>query len=194
MPQKELLVVGGPNGSGKSTFVTRLLRERDRPYLCADLIAKEFSQLGALSQQVEAGREFLRRSETQLLRDEDFIIESTLSGRTLRRFLERARDAAYNITIVFIYLDSPITCIDRVRQRVRRGGHHVPDEDVHRRFARSCDNFWHIYCKIADQWVVYYNAGSKFVEVVFGSPDGFAVCDDDLFHRFLEFAGDMNHG
>jgi hypothetical protein len=42
--------------------------------------------------------------------------------------------------------------------------------------------------------VVYYNAGDKFVEVVFGYADGFAVCDDDLFHRLLEFAGDVNHG
>jgi predicted ABC-type ATPase len=108
--------------------------------------------------------------------------------------LQRAHDSGYNITVAFVYLDSPATCIDRVRQRVRRGGHHVPDEDVRRRFARSCDNFWHIYREIADQWVVYYNAGDKFVEVVFGYADGFAVCDDDLFHRLLEFAGDVNHG
>lgn len=194
MPNKELLIVGGPNGAGKSTFVAEYLKQHPCPYLCADLVATELPHLDAFARQIEAGREFLRRIEVQLAHGENFIIESTLSGRTLRTFLQRARDAGYSITIVFVYLDSASTCIDRVRQRVRRGGHHVPDEDVRRRFARSCDNFWHIYCKIADQWVVYYNAGSRFVEVVFGYPDGFAVCDDDLFHRFLEFAGETDHG
>ena len=194
MPSKELLVVGGPNGSGKSTFVAEYLTHHSRPYLCADLIATEFSHLDSLARQIEAGREFLRRAETQLSRDESFIIESTLSGRTLRNFLRRACDTGYSISTVFVFLDSPATCIDRVRQRVRRGGHDVPDDDVRRRFKRSCANFWHIYRKIADTWVVYYNAGNEFVEVVFGYPDGFAVCEDELFHRFLELAGDEEHG
>jgi predicted ABC-type ATPase len=81
------------------------------------------------------------------------------------------------------------TCVARVKERVRRGGHNVPQEDIRRRFARSCANFWHLYRKIADQWVVVYNAGDGFVEVAFGISGAFVVSDEELFGRFLESAG-----
>jgi predicted ABC-type ATPase len=191
---KELLVVGGPNGSGKSTFVAEYLQRHPRPYLCADLIATELTHLDEFARQIEAGREFLRRIEQQLATGESFIIESTLSGRTLRNFLSRAQDAGYSISFSFVYLDSPDSCIDRVHQRVRRGGHNVPVDDIRRRFTRSCANFWHIYRQIAGIWVVYYNASSEFVEVAFGCPDGFVVGDEALFRRYLEFAGAEEHG
>jgi predicted ABC-type ATPase len=71
-----------------------------------------------------------------------------------------------------------------VRERVRRGGHNVPEADVRRRFARSCSNFWHIYREIADQWTMFYNAGDGLVEVAFGIPSEFTVSDDELFDRF----------
>jgi predicted ABC-type ATPase len=168
--------------------VTSLLSERPCPYLCADLIAKEFPHLDPISQQFAAGREFLRRIEEQLASNESFIIETTLSGRTLRNFMVRAQDAQYNITLVFIFVDSAATCVARVKHRVRHGGHNVPEGDIRRRFTRSCRNFWQIYRQIADQWVVVYNAGGGFVEIAFGIPGEFAVSDDDIFNRFLEVA------
>jgi predicted ABC-type ATPase len=84
MSDKELLVVGGPNGAGKSTFVTRLLRERHRAYLCVDLIAMEFKHLDTLSQQFEAGGEFIRRIESRSY----FLVTTSSSNR-------RSRDAHF---------------------------------------------------------------------------------------------------
>ena len=72
VPTKELLVVAGPNGAGKSTFVASFVSERPIPYLCADVIAAEFQQLDPMFQQVAAGREFLRRIETQLFYRREF--------------------------------------------------------------------------------------------------------------------------
>ncbi len=188
MSQMELIVVGGPNGAGKSTFAAAYLAERPCPYLCADLIATEFQHLEPMSRQIAAGREFLSRSVEQLAKMDDFIIESTLSGKTLRSFLRKGREAGYSITIIFVYLDSADTCVARVRQRVRRGGHNVPEDDIRRRFNRSCANFWHAYRKIADQWLMVYNAGEGFDEFAFGFADEFVVSNDDMFSRFLEFA------
>jgi predicted ABC-type ATPase len=194
VPRKELIVVAGPNGAGKSTFIASLLDERSRPYLCADLIATEFQHLDPLSRQVAAGREFLLRAEEQLAKDEDFVVETTMSGRTLKNYLVKARIMGYSITIVFIYLNAPDECVARVQERVRRGGHNVPEEDIRRRFTRSCANFWGLYRKIADQWLVVYNAGEGFDELAFGIGDDFEVSDDDLFNRFLEFAEMKNDG
>jgi predicted ABC-type ATPase len=188
MTKKELIIVGGPNGAGKSTYVAGFLEKRSCSYLCADLIASEFQHLDPISQQIAAGREFLRRIERQLLLHDDFVIETTLSGRTLRNFLTRAQTSGFSVTITFIYLDSASTSVGRVTERVRRGGHDVPEADIRRRFSRSLSNFWHVYRKIADQWAIIYNAGSGPVEVAFGYRDEFAISDDGLFHRFLELA------
>jgi predicted ABC-type ATPase len=193
MGSKELHVVGGPNGAGKSTFVASYLVERQIPYLCADLIATEFPHLDPMSQQVAAGREFLRRSEEQLASGTEFVIESTLSGRTLRRFLDSARGAGFSISIVFIYLDSSETCVARVRERVRRGGHNVPEEDIRRRFTRSCGNFWHIYREIADYWYVVYNSGGDFKRIAAGESDVTSIRDATTFREFLRLAGESGH-
>jgi predicted ABC-type ATPase len=111
-----------------------------------------------------------------------------LSGRTWKNYFEDARARGFEITIFFIYLDSADTCVARIKERVRRGGHDVPEEDVRRRFTRSCNNFWKIYRKIADHWAVVYNSGNAPVEVAFGYREEFAVTDEILFRRFLEIA------
>jgi predicted ABC-type ATPase len=189
MNTNELIVVAGPNGAGKSTFVARFLKERPCPYHCADLIATEFSQLDPISQQITAGREFVRRIEEQLRRDEDFVIETTLSGRTLRTYLARARSAGFDVVIYFVYLDSPDTCVARVRQRVRRGGHNVPVEDIRRRFSRSLANFWHIYREIADYWYMVYNSSGELKWIASGEPDAISVHQEPEFRQFLHLAG-----
>lgn len=157
------------------------------------MIALEFQHLDEISRQLAAGREFLRRAEDQLFLPQDFIIETTMSGRTLRSYLKRARSSGFSVTIVFIFLDSAEHCVARVKQRVRRGGHNVPEEDIRRRFARSCANFRHSYRKIADQWDMLYNSGGGYIEVAFGIDDEIAISNELLFHRFLEFAkGEIN--
>jgi predicted ABC-type ATPase len=190
VPNKELIIAAGPNGSGKSTFISGLLAERPRPYLSADLIATEFPDLDALSRQLAAGREFILRAEQQLARHEDFIIETTMSGRTLQHFVRRAKLVGFEVTIVFIYVDSPETSLARVRERVRRGGHDVSEDDIRRRFRRCFTNFWGIYREIADYWYVYYNYGGEFRRIASGEQDAILVRDDSAFRQFLALAGE----
>ena len=163
-----------------------------RRYLSADLIALEFPELDAISQQLAAGREFLRRIEVQLASDQDFIIETTMSGRTLQHFVRRAKLAGYQITIIFIYLDSAETSVARVRERVRRGGHDVPEPDIRRRFRRCFTNFWRIYREIADYWYVYYNYGGEFKRIASGEQDAILIRDDSAYRQFLVLAGETS--
>lgn len=189
VPKKELIIAAGPNGSGKSTFVAEFLGERECPYLSADLIATEFGDLNPIERQIAAGREFLIRSEKQLLMEEDFIIESTISGKSLRNFLVRAKPLGFTITIFLVYLDSADTCVARVAQRVRRGGHNVPEQDIRRRYSRSLANFWHIYREIADYWYVVYNSNVDYQWVASGDTETTVIHLPDEFRRFLERAG-----
>jgi predicted ABC-type ATPase len=186
---KELIVVAGPNGAGKSTYAAELVAQQPRPYLSADAIAAEMAPADPTSAQSGAGREFLDRLNVQLAAEVSFLVETTLSGRSFRNFLAAAKAASFATTIVFVYLDSPDTCVARVQERVRKGGHHVPEPDVRRRFSRSFHNFWHVYREIADEWFVVYNFGSEFKRIASGQFDAITVHDQVIFDQFLQLVG-----
>jgi predicted ABC-type ATPase len=48
--------------------------------------------------------------------------------------------------------------IARVADRVRRGGHHVPEAVVRRRFIAGLRNLFSVYMPAVDAWTIYDNA------------------------------------
>ena len=130
-------------------------------FVNADLIAGGLSPLRPELAARQAGRLVL----TELLRlakaREDFAFESTLSGRTYLRLLNRWKTAGYWIEIVFLSLPSVQLAFQRIATRVRQGGHDVPRADVLRRFDRSWHNFHALYRQLAHTWSVYDNSGDS---------------------------------
>ena len=117
------------------------------------------------------------------------LVESTLSGRTFRRILDRLKKEEYRISIVYIFLGSVESSIDRVRERVRRGGHDVPLPDLLRRFTRSKGNFWSLYKDYADEWTLAYNGGEGFRAIATGEGSSFVVHEEALFDLFMRDVG-----
>ncbi len=191
---KELLVVAGPNGSGKTTFALEYAAQAGVAYLGADAIAEEIAPGNALSARFQAGRLFFKSVNDRLRGNESFVVETTLSGVGFRQTINKARGSRFTISIVYLYLDSADTCISRIEERVRKGGHHVPDADVRRRFGRSIRNFWHIYRMMADRWVVVYNPLGQVQDVVAGSRDESTVRDTSLFTEFIRLAEASDNG
>jgi predicted ABC-type ATPase len=139
MPQ--LWVMAGPNGAGKSTLTSRYLAGR-LPIVNPDTIAQELDPANPtqLRVRVPAGREAIRRQEALLTQGVDFAMETTLAGHRELALLQRAREAGYKVTLVYIGVDSTDMLLGRIAQRVTEGGHDVPTEDVDRRYIRSMVN------------------------------------------------------
>jgi len=181
----EALVVGGPNGAGKTTFVREFLTEYDVPYLAADRIAEEICPDDPESVVMKAGREFLNRIRRQIQTGDPFIVETTLSGKTFRKFYQRMMKEEYLIMTFFLYLNSPEQHVQRVKQRTDKGGHHVPETDVRRRYKRSIRNFWTIYRDLSSTWSIINSAGDSYLEIARGSHSDYNIIDQDKFEHLL---------
>ncbi len=87
--------------------------------------------------------------------------------------------------MAYVFLESADACSARVTERVRKGGHHVPNADVRRRFTRSVVNFWTIYREMADNWVLLYNGAGQLQDVAAGSNQYVTVRDTTLLKDFM---------
>lgn len=71
------------------------------------------------------------------------------------------RRAGYKVKIIFLQLASAEEAVARVLQRVRQGGHNIPEEVIRRRFLTGKENFEKLYAPQADAWALYDNSGAE---------------------------------
>lgn len=182
----EAIIIAGPNGAGKSTLAYEYIEVHGYDYLSADLIATTLRPDKPETVRIEAGKRFFDQIGSLIENRKSFIVETTLAGGGFKRVLEKLRQSRYATRIAFVFLDSPVLCVRRVQERVQRGGHDVPIEDIIRRFYRSKRNFWYDYRLQVDRWYLFYNAGEHVQEVAVGEGTDFEVIDERLYALFLK--------
>jgi predicted ABC-type ATPase len=161
-----IYVIGGPNGAGKTTFAREFLpAAKVVEFLNADLLAAGLSPLRPERMGVRSARLLLTRWRELVKERRDFAFESTLSGLTYATMLQRARAADYEVRLCYLWLPRVAVSLRRVRQRVRKGGHDVPEADVRRRFRPSLRNFFSRYLPLADE-ALLFNAASNAPRLV----------------------------
>jgi predicted ABC-type ATPase len=134
----ELIIIARPNGSGKSTLTKSNLF--DCPVVDPDAIARELPPEQGISAERQAGKLTLDLWNLYLAENRSFAVETTLSGKTYLKKMKVFKEQGWLVKLFFIGLESPETNILRVAERVRKGGHDVPIEDIRRRYQRSMEN------------------------------------------------------
>ncbi len=86
------------------------------------------------------GAGMLRRIDGLSREKHDFAFETTLASRSFAPRLRRMRASGYRVDIAFLSLPSPDMAVARVAERVRGGGHDVPEPVVRRRFVAGLRN------------------------------------------------------
>lgn len=92
-------------------------------------------------------------------RAESFSIETTLSGRGHLRQIQDWKSLGYRVSLFYFSLASEELAIARVAERVRQGGHDIPEATIRRRFAAGWLNFNGPYRALVDDWMVFESSG-----------------------------------
>ena len=109
---------------------------------------------------VAAGREVILRTREYLENRQSFAIETTLSSRSTLATILQAEERGFIVNLIYVCVDNPERSIQRVCERVARGGHDVPEEDVRRRYERSLQNLPDVLRRVR-KGVVFENSDDE---------------------------------
>ncbi len=163
MSDKNLFIIAGCNGSGKTTASFTILPEmiNCKEFVNADEIAKGISPFQPEKIAFEAGRLMLNRINELLYLNENFAFETTLSTKSYRSKILKAKENNYSITLIFFWLQNVELAMERVRTRVSEGGHNIPENVIARRYLRGIINLFDIYLPLADGALIFDNSNGK---------------------------------
>jgi predicted ABC-type ATPase len=139
--QSCIYVLAGVNGAGKSSIAGAAFRQAGGDYYNPDEVARRLTAADRRRSQVDANAEAWRAGvrllEKAIEERLDFAFETTLGASTIPRLLAQAASQGIEIYVWYAGLSSPELHIERVRARVRRGGHDISEEDIRRRYEHS---------------------------------------------------------
>ena len=188
MADKHLYIISGPNGAGKTTASYTVLPKilQCKEFVNADEIARGLSPFNPESVAIEAGRLMLKRISELLQRNKSFSIETTLSTRSYFRLVEKAHLQGYDVTLLYFWLKSPQQAIERVAERVAKGGHDIPKDIIIRRYWEGLDNLFKIYMPIVDTWILVNNSETPRSIVATGGIDQETMIKDNKHFKTIE--------
>lgn len=153
-PAPSIVVLAGTNGGGKSSIGGAMRRQAGGDYFNADEAARRLRELDPSLSPREANslawHEVRRLLERAIAEREFFAFETSLGERTMTGLLDRAASAGLEVRIWYVGLRSPDLHVQRVRARVARGGHDIPEADIRRRYTRSLENLVRLLPKLTE--------------------------------------------
>ncbi len=184
--EKVLFIIAGANGSGKTIFARPFAGEKNLSFLNMDDIAISYNPTNPEKVKIKAGKIFLKKFIESVKKGKSFIVETTLSGKYLRKLIEETKNKGFLIVIIYIFLESVELCIKRVRHRVLSGGHDIKIQDIGRRYFRGKKLFMKTYKNMADICYLIYNGDDDFEEVAIFVKDKEIVLNEIIYKKFME--------
>lgn len=151
-----LYIIAGCNGAGKTTASFTVLPEvlNCKEFVNADEIARGLSPFQPETVAIQAGRLMLKRIDELMEEKADFAFETTLASRTYVNTIKQAKELGYTVTLLYFWLPSPDMAKNRVKQRVLRGGHNIPEQTIISRYYSGIKNLFELYMNKVDEWAL----------------------------------------
>jgi len=161
--QKKCYIIAGPNGAGKTTASYTILPEiiKCKEFVNADEIAKELSPFQPETVSFEAGRIMINRINELLDNNESFAFETTLATKSYKNKIIKAKKQGYTVILLFFWLNNIELAKERVKIRVKEGGHNIPEPIIERRYLKGIFNLFNIYLSIVNGVLIFDNSYGK---------------------------------
>ncbi|MEW5767304.1 MAG: zeta toxin family protein [bacterium] len=189
--QQVIYIIAGANGAGKTTFAReyfpRYVGRID--FVNADMIAQGLSPFAPDRFGIRAGRMVLERIKELASEKKTFAIETTLSGRTYLSILRKMKMLGYRVYMYYLWIPNYQLGIERIKNRVREGGHGVPKYIVKRRFKKTLWNLFHIYFSALDYLVIFDNSGIEPMIIYEKKGKYENIIDKNLFQYIKQEVG-----
>lgn len=138
---KRYIIIAGVNGAGKTTLFNT--DQLFKGMIRVNLDETVRSNGGSWKNQKDVSRAGLISAKTIhdcFQKGLSFNQETTLCGKSIIKNIRHARDLGYRIELYYVGLDSPDLAKARVKERVKNGGHGIPEKDIERRYYESLNN------------------------------------------------------
>lgn len=173
--QPELWIFIGPNGSGKSTLTEGMKAQSGFPdeYINADELKQKLKITDKQAQE-----EAWNRCASALCNHKSFAFETVGSHVSKAELMQTAKDNGYHVKLYFICTQDPEINIARVKNRVKQGGHDVPEDKILKRYQNSLALLPREF-EIADEALVYNNSWEQPVILIQKDQDGNVYTNDE---------------
>ena len=190
-----VLVIAGTNGAGKTTAAPALLNKtlQISHFINADTIAAGLSAFAPEKVAIQAGRTMLKRLHHLAEQGENFAFETTLASRSFAPWITELKKKGYLFHLTFLLLDSADLAVSRVEERVRLGGHTVPEDTIRRRYRSGLKNFFALYKAIANSWQLYDNSNMGHLDLVASKINGqLEILNLLIWQKLLEIYDELS--
>jgi predicted ABC-type ATPase len=172
--RKRIIITAGPNGAGKTTFARSFLpEEAGLPrFINADQIAAGLSGFAPEIAAIRAGRLMLEEIKLCVSRGNDFAFETTLAGLSYLNKIEQWWGLGYKVSLYFLSLPNVETAVARVSERVKQGGHNIPENVIIRRYKSGLSNFHNYYKMVVSDWALYDNSDDQTALIEWNQANG----------------------
>lgn len=172
--EKKFYIFAGVNGAGKSTLYrilsTCYKNTNFGERINTDEIVNEIGDWKNPKDQITAARIALSRRKEYIEKGITFNQETTLTGNRILKTIEEVKNNGYKIIMNYVGVEKPEIAIERIKIRVSRGGHHIPDDVVEKRYYESLKNLEKI-ASLCDELRVYDNSGSQHLLCLYKKSD-----------------------
>lgn len=159
MNNPKIIFIGGINGAGKSSLRDNHLNiDENWVVIDPDKISRQFKQdIGTNASNLQGGKQAILLFEQAILDKKNIVFETTLSGNSVFKRFEKAKQHGYQIDVLYMGLNSLEKHIQRVALRVSLGGHHIDTDTICKRFALRDENLEKAFL-LSDNFMLFDNS------------------------------------
>ena len=158
--KKVFYLFAGVNGAGKSTLYNSESLNNDIKNtirINTDEIVREIGDWKNNSDQLKAAKIAINLRNECFLYGKSFNEETTLTGKSILKTIERAKELGYELQLFYVGVSSTEIAKERIKSRVEKGGHHIENDIVEKKYYESLKNLKEILLKF-DKVYLYDNS------------------------------------